>query len=103
KTLYAIAERMPESRHALAQVEGVNPPLIKREGDRLLALVQQAREADESALPRPPMSPMEPAFKRRMKAMKAVVNADAEELGVAPEVLINRRDLEALAAASLRG
>lgn len=103
KTLYAIAERMPESRHALAQVEGVNPPLIKREGDRLLALVQQAREADESALPRPPMSPMEPAFKRRMKAMKAVVNADAEQLGVAPEVLINRRDLEALAAASLRG
>jgi ribonuclease D len=103
KALYGIAERMPENRHDLAQVEGVKPSLIKREGDQLLALVKEAREVDESALPRPPMSPMEPAFKKRMKAMKAVVNAVAERLGVAPEVLINRRDLEALATASLRG
>lgn len=103
KLLYGIAERMPENRHDLAGVEGVNPPLVKREGDRLLALVKEAGDVDESALPRPPMSPMEPAFKKRMKAMKAVVNADAERLGVAPEILINRRDLEALATASLRG
>lgn len=103
KVLYAIAERMPTSRETLAQTEGVNPPLVKREGDKLLALVQQAREADESTLPVPPLSPMEPAFKTRMKAMKAVVNAQAEELGVAPEILLNRRDLEALASASLRG
>lgn len=103
KVLYAIAERMPASREALAQVEGVKPPLVKREGDKLLALVQQAREADGSALPVPPLSPMEPAFKRRMKAMKAVINAQAAQLGVAPETLLNRRDLEALASASLRG
>lgn len=102
KLLYGIAERMPDNRHDLARVEGLTPPLVKREGDKLLALVSEAREADELDLPTPPMSPMEPAFKKRMKAMKAVVNADAECLGVAPEVLINRRDLEALATAALR-
>lgn len=103
KILYAIAERMPTSREVLAQIEGVKPPLVKREGDKLLALVKEAIQADESALPTPPLSPMEPAFKKRMKAMKAVVNGKAEQLGIAPEMLLNRRDLEAIASASLRG
>ncbi|WP_027967050.1 ribonuclease D [Halomonas halocynthiae] len=103
KVLYAIAERMPTNRAALAQVEGVKPPLVKREGDTLLALVQQAREVAESELPVPPLSPMDPAFKKRMKAMKSVVNAEAQQLGIAPEMLLNRRELEALTSASLRG
>ncbi|XKE44141.1 ribonuclease D [Halomonas organivorans] len=103
KLLYAIAERLPENRYELASVEGVKPPLVKREGDALLALVKEARHADAAELAPAPLSPLSPDFKRCLKAMKKVVNAEAEALGVAPEVLMRRRDLEALASAKLRG
>ncbi|MCW4151020.1 ribonuclease D [Halomonas sp. 18H] len=103
KLLYAIAERMPENRHELAEVEGVKPPMVKRLGDSLLSLVREAKHLDEAELPTPPWSPMDAAFKKRHKALKKVVTTEAESLGVAPELLLRRRDMEALVDASLRG
>ena len=103
RLLYAIAEQLPENRFELARVEGLKPPLIKREGDELLRLVREAQHVDESELPTVPLSPMAPEFKQRLKALKKVVNADADALGVAPEVLLKRRDLEALVGADLTG
>lgn len=103
RVLYAIAERMPENRYELAQVEGVKPTLVKREGDELLRLVREARHLDESELPAPLPVPTAPPFKQRLKALKRVVNAEAEALGLAPEVLLRRRDLEGLVTAHLEG
>ncbi|MBY5925684.1 MULTISPECIES: ribonuclease D [unclassified Halomonas] len=102
RVLYAIAEKLPANRHELSRVEGVKPPLIKREGDVLLALVKQAAHADAAALAPVPLAPTLPPFKARMKALKKVVNGEAESLGVAPEVLLRRRELEALVTASMR-
>jgi len=103
RVLFAIAEAMPENRFELARLEGVKPSLVKRDGDTLLALVAEARDLDEGELPRALPSPMAPAFKHGIKALKRVVNAEAERLGLAPEVLMRRRDLEALITAHLEG
>ncbi|WP_163559022.1 ribonuclease D [Halomonas sp. NO4] len=103
RVLYGVAERLPENRHQLAEVDDIKPSLIKRDGDTLLALVKEARQRDAEALPVALPSPMAPAFKRRLKALKGVVNAEAEALGLAPEVLLRRRDLEALVMADLAG
>ncbi|MGM0982455.1 MAG: ribonuclease D [Pseudomonadota bacterium] len=103
RLLYAIAEQLPENRFELARIEDIKPPLVKREGDELLRLVSEALVVDESELPTAPLSPMAPAFKQRLKALKKVVNAEAQALGVAPEVLLKRRDLEALVGADLMG
>ncbi|WP_299230932.1 ribonuclease D [uncultured Halomonas sp.] len=101
RVLFAIAEVMPRNRHELARIEGVKPSLVKRDGDTLLALVAEAQQLDASELPGELPSPMEPEFKRGIKTLKKVVNAEAEALGVAPEVLMRRRDLEALLVAHL--
>lgn len=101
RVLYGIAERMPENRYQLAEVEDIKPSLIKRDGETLLALVKQARQCEESALPPALPSPLQGDYKRRMKALKRVVNERAEMLGLAPEVLMRRRDLEALITADL--
>lgn len=101
RVLYGVAERMPENRHQLAEVEEIKPSLIKRDGDTLLALVKQARQCPEEALPVALPSPLSGEYKRRMKALKQVVQAHAEQLGLAPEVLMRRRELEALIAAHL--
>ncbi|SEK90338.1 ribonuclease D [Halomonas daqiaonensis] len=103
RLLYAIAEQLPENRFELGRVEDIKPPLVKREGNELLRLVREALHVDESELPPVPLSPMAPEFKQRLKALKKVVNAEAEALGVAPEVLLKRRDLEALVGADLMG
>lgn len=103
RVLYAIAEAMPANRYELARIDGVKPSLVKREGDTLLALVAEARHQDEAALPPALPQPNAPDFKRCLKALKKVVSAEAESLGLAPEVLMRRRDLEALVAAELDG
>lgn len=103
KLLYAIAEAMPRDRYELAAVEGVKPVLVKREGNTLLSLVNEARHAADSELPEALPSPLTGDFKKRIKALKHVVNAAAEGLGVAPEVLMRRRELEALVVADLQG
>ncbi|GAA0578518.1 ribonuclease D [Halomonas salifodinae] len=103
KLLFAIAEGMPENRHELARVEGLKPGQIKRDGDQLLALVKEAKHCDEAELPAALPVPVSPPFKKRLKALKRVVNAEAEALGVAPELLLRRRDLEALVTAHLNG
>ena len=101
RVLYGVAERMPENRHQLAEVEEIKPSLIKRDGDTLLALVKQARQCQEEVLPVALPSPLGAEYKRCMKALKQVVHAHAEQLGLAPEVLMRRRELEALIAAHL--
>ncbi|MFW6345172.1 MAG: HRDC domain-containing protein [Halomonas sp.] len=103
RVLFAIAEAMPKNRFELSRLEGVKPSLVKRDGDTLLALVAEARHLDEAALPPALPSPMAPAFKRGVKALKKVVNAEAERLGLAPEVLMRRRNLEAVITAHLEG
>ncbi|MGR4068898.1 ribonuclease D [Billgrantia sp. C5P2] len=101
RVLYGIAERMPENRYQLAEVEEVKPSQVKRDGDTLLALVKRAQQCEEAELPPAHPSPLGADYKRRMKALKRVVNERAETLGLAPEVLMRRRDLEAMIAADL--
>ncbi|MDR5875563.1 ribonuclease D [Halomonas sp. CUBES01] len=103
KRLMAIAEAMPTNRYELSQVEGLTPPLIKKEGDALLGFVKQAQHTPGERLPTPWPDPMQPGFKRRFKALKKVINEHATQLGVAPEMLMRRRDLEALVMQSLAG
>lgn len=101
--LFAIADAMPVNRYELAAVEGVNPPLIKREGDALLTIVRETAHLADDTLPSVLPSPMSGPFKRRLKALKGQANNAAERLGVAPELLARRRDLEALVVADLDG
>ncbi|WP_043527155.1 ribonuclease D [Litchfieldella xinjiangensis] len=101
KLLFAIAEKMPANRYELAAIEGLKPAVVKREGDVLLELIRQAHHADDDELPEALPSPMGNGFKKRLKALKRVVNDEADSLGVAPELLMRRRDLEALVTADL--
>ncbi|WGI27368.1 ribonuclease D [Halomonas alkaliantarctica] len=103
KLLFAIAEKMPSNRFELADVEGIKPMLIKKEGDALLAMVKQAQHCDEAALPKRWPDPMHPTFKSRFKALKKAVTSKANDLGVAPEMLMRRRDIETLVMQDLAG
>lgn len=96
KLLFSIADAMPKNRYELAEVEGVKPLLVKKEGDAVLSLVKQAQHCAEPELPARWPDPMQPDFKRYFKAVKKIVSDKASELGIAPEVLLRRREVEAI-------
>ncbi len=103
KVLFAVADAMPKNRFELAAVEDIKPSLIKKEGDTLLQMVKAARECEAEALPRAWPDPARPPFKPLFKTLKKAVSERAEALGMAPEMLLRRRDIEAIAMQVLAG
>ncbi|MGC3874279.1 ribonuclease D [Halomonas sp. GXIMD04776] len=102
KVLFAIADAQPRNRYELAAVEGVKPTMVKREGDALLSMVRKAAELSPEQLPEILPSPLTGPFKRRLKGLKQVVSDEAQRLGVAPEMLARRRQLEELVIADMK-
>jgi ribonuclease D len=97
EALLALASLAPRSIEDLERIRALPPAVVRRRGEELLRLIGAARDAAEAgpqvAMPRRP-TPEELAL--AAKYMK-VVRAEAEALGIAPELLATRRDVEALA------
>ncbi len=89
-----IVLRVPRSRAALAALPGMPAGLIERGGAQLLALVQAAEIPD----PAPALARPRPDAHRsaQLKRLTEVLRGTASELGLSPEVLATRRDLEQL-------
>ncbi len=101
-TLMEVASALPANRYELSRVDGIKPALIKREGDAMLALIQEATLLEEQALPTGLPSPVSDAYKKRMKTLKAAVNERAVALSLPSEVLVTRRELERWISADLQ-
>jgi ribonuclease D len=96
-SLREIVLRVPRTPEALAALPEVQPGFVKRGGEEVLAFILAAGIPDP-----PPELPRRARPDERttelVKRLSAVVGAIAAELGLGPEVLAPRRDLEALAA-----
>jgi ribonuclease D len=90
--LIDIAMGQPESRADLARIDGLPESTIRRAGDRLLAIVEEATH-DETGY-QPPARPDEDQ-KKMLKKMQQVVTANAEELGISAEIVAPKKELSA--------
>ncbi|MDZ7645101.1 MAG: HRDC domain-containing protein [Woeseiaceae bacterium] len=93
--LLAIAASGATTHRALAAIPDVADGTVRRHGDTLLALLQDAREAGESHLPQTRPDEEQRALQ---KSLQKRVAARAGELGIAAEVLAPRRELSAAIA-----
>jgi ribonuclease D len=99
--------RVPRSRLALAAIAEMPEGVVRHCGEELLACIAAASVPD----PAPPLDTRQrpdPAKSALVKKLGALTQAVATELGISPEVLATRRDLERLAdggrdIAALRG
>jgi len=98
EALLAMATEAPGSLEALEGIRSLPPGLIRKRGEELLQLLAAARSApldslDTEAAGRRPT----PEETRRAARLTQIVREEAARLGIAPEVLATRRDVEALA------
>lgn len=92
KALRAVVRARPAKLSELAAVEGVRPQVVRKHGKAVLAVLREAGQLPEEALPEVQPRPLHThALKAAVDEAKASLDRRAEELGVPPEMLAPRK------------
>ena len=92
-----IARAMPQSPAELQGGEiALQHQALRRYGAAIVEVVDSAAALDESCLPQRLPEPLPPESRARIKALKSRARVIAESLDLAPELLLQSRDYEAL-------
>lgn len=96
ENLWQVARHMPTSLGELDSL-GLSGPEIRYHGKTLLALVAEANELDEAALPAPLSNLIDqPGYKKVFKDIKAAIVIVSEQSGLSTELLASRRQINQL-------
>lgn len=95
-TLCAIAQRQPDSLQELAALEDMHPRSVRRDGETILQLVAEAKELDENQWPAAVEQPLPADANRLLKALRKIGQRYAQQLGIASEIMLRKKTLEAL-------
>ena len=101
-TVVELAKRTPASRKELAQIRGVNPDVVRRRGDDMLAAIERGRAAEPLRLDEAERLAAEPQDGPVIALAEALVRARAQEAGLAYELIAARADLAPIVAAAPR-
>ena len=95
-SLWPMARSQPNNLSALAKIDEMHPRTIRQDGEFLIQLIKRAAslppEQWPPALPEP--LPIEAAG--ILKRLRAIGQAEGERLGIAPELMLRKKALEAL-------
>lgn len=96
QAIIAIVQRWPKTKHELSRLEDIKYRVVKEDGDVILGLLAtsqtSAKENPVSAINRP----LHVSWNKRLKRLKTIARDTAHRLGVAQEVLLKKKDLDAL-------
>jgi ribonuclease D len=98
--LLELARNMPLTAEGLERTQGINAATTKRHGQTLVEVITAARNEPQEHWPTPPpprrhvLSPTQEAL---VDIMMAIVRLRGSEIGIKPETLASRKDLERLA------
>lgn len=95
--LVELVKRNPQDSAALSTVPGMPEGVLTRHGERLLAIIAQARQIPENERPRVVQRVRRSDEEEAMiDVMMALIRKRAQARGVAPFVLGSRKDIDAL-------
>ncbi len=100
EAMITIAKGMPTTEDALKELKALSPDQLRRRGGELLETVGRGLRAPADSIPvfeRTRRPPPDLAFEARLERLKAVRNAAAERIPLAPGVLCANGILEAIA------
>ncbi|TDT41582.1 ribonuclease D [Halospina denitrificans] len=91
--LVSIAEALPRNRQSLAAIPGIPPGVVRRDGEALLAVIDNVINGEHRPVePIPP--PLSKKEQQRYRSVKAVIRDVAETAGLPLELIASRRYLE---------
>ena len=93
---FELARCLPESRGDLSRIKDLSPGSVRRYGDTLVTLMDEARAAPESAFPPAGERPLTSGQKADMARLRESGERIAEQLAIPAGLLCRRRDLETL-------
>jgi ribonuclease D len=102
-TVVELAKRTPAGRKELAQIRGVNPDVVRRRGDDILAAIARGRAAEPLRLDEADRLSTEPQDGPVIALAEALVRGRAQEAGLAYELIAARADLAPIVVAARRG
>jgi ribonuclease D len=102
-TIVELAKRQPSGRRDLAQIRGVNPDVVRRRGDDIVAAIERGRAAQPIRLDEGERLATESQDGPVIALAEALVRARAQEAGLAYELIAARADLAPVVVTSRRG
>ncbi|WP_426150042.1 ribonuclease D [Pseudomonas sp. DC3000-4b1] len=96
QSLWPLARYQPGNLSALGKIEEMQPRTLRQDGETLLALIRSAAQTPADQVPTPLPDPLPIEAGALLKRLRAVGQAEAERLGIAPELVLRKKTLEAL-------
>jgi ribonuclease D len=103
RVLWSLAKQQPQTVAALRSVEGLEVRKIKRLGEELLEVIEQARALPVQSYPPPLPAPLTIAQRTLVKALKEIVEEKATSLRIPPEVLVKKADYDFIVRSGMQG
>ena len=95
-TLCPLAQRQPDTLAQLSRMEDMHPRTVRQDGETILALIGEGQKVPESQWPAPLPEPLPTDANRLSKTLRKVGQRHAERLGMAAELMLRKKVLEAL-------
>ena len=95
-SLFGLARRQPQTLSALGEIEEMTPRIVRREGETLLKLIADAKALPASDWPATLPPPLPREARVVYDHLKEVATQVGKRHGVPVEVLLRKRQLEAL-------
>jgi len=95
-SLWPLARTQPDNLAALAKIEDMHPRTVRQDGEFLLDLIKRAASVPAEQWPAAVPEPLPIEAAALVKRLRALGQAEAERLNIAPELMLRKKTLEAL-------
>src|SRR5215218_9647370 len=102
-TVVELAKRQPAGRRELSQIRGVNPDVVRRRGEDIVAAIERGKAAEPIRLDEGERLATEAQDGPVIALAESLVRARAQEAGLAYELIAARADLAPIVVAARRG
>ncbi|MBX8483705.1 ribonuclease D [Pseudomonas cichorii] len=95
-SLWPLAKTQPDNLSALARIEDMHPRTVRQDGEYLLDLIKKSGNLPPDQWPPALPEPLPIEASGILKGLRAIGQQYAEQLNIAPEVVLRKKTLEAL-------
>ena len=96
QTLLEIVNHWPTTTQQLSGIQDIKPRQIRQDGDVIIGHLKMAAQSAVAKPPAPIQRPLSYKWNKPLKALKALSRKRAQALAMAPEILLRKKDLDAL-------